>query len=104
MGSAGPAGRSEENLALGGGPAAVRVGRAPGRDQDPLDGEVDGLPVRGPMLRGVTRSRAGEVEGCHGAAGGLKRSGQRQVRDVHIQDDRDRASRQCEHTAEQPRP
>ena len=44
---------------------------------------------RGPMLRGVARYRAGEVEGFHGGAGGLKRSRQRPVRDVRIQDDRE---------------
>ena len=48
-------------------------------------------PAAGPMFRGVTRSRAGEVEGRRGGAGGLKRRRQRPVRDVQINDERDRA-------------
>ena len=45
------------------------------------------------MFRSVARSRAGEAEGCHGGAGGLKRRRQRPVRDVNVKDDRDCARR-----------
>ena len=47
----GPGGVSEENLPLGDGPFTSRVGRAPSCDKDPLDGQADRLPNRGPMLR-----------------------------------------------------
>ena len=41
----------------------------------------------------VARSRAGEVEGCHGGADGVNRRRQRRIRGVRMQDDRDRAGR-----------
>ena len=61
----GPGGWGEENLPLplGDGQAAVLVWRAPSGDENPLDGEADGLPDRGPMLWGVAWPRAKEVDG-----------------------------------------
>ena len=76
-------------LPLRDGQAAVRDWRAPGGDEDSLDGKADGLPYCCPMLRGVAWPRPREVAGGQCCAGGLKRSRQRAVRDVHIQDDWD---------------
>ena len=53
--------------------------------------------------RVLARPRAREVDGGQGVAGGLKRGGQRALRDIHTEDDRGRASRQCEHAAEHSR-
>ena len=71
---------------------AVRVGRAPGGDEDPLDGETDGLRPDAPDRRPAPGR---EVDGGQGCAGGLKRSRQRVVRLD--------ARRQCEHAAEHGR-
>ena len=55
------------------------------------------------MFRGVARSRAGKVVGCHSGASGLKRRRQRPVGDDHVKDDRDRARRRGERAAEHGR-
>ena len=65
----GPGGRGDESPPLREGAPALRVGCAPGGDEDPLGGEADGLP----MLRGVARPWAGEVDGGQGCAGCLRR-------------------------------
>ena len=70
----GPGSGGGEDLPSGNSRAAVLVWRAPGSDENPLDGEAEDLPKPGPMFRGVYRSWAGEEEGCHGGAGGFKHS------------------------------
>ena len=50
-------GEDNRPLPLGDGQAAVRVWRAPGGDEDPLDGEANGLPDRGPTSPGPGQGR-----------------------------------------------
>ena len=98
----GPGGWGKETCPCPSGTARPRYGYGvrPVAMRTPL---ADGLPDRGPTLRGVAWPRAREVDGGERCAGGLERSRQRAVRDVRIQDYRNLARWQRYQAAEHSR-